>query len=394
MTRRFAACVAATAALLLPASAQASTVFTLTGHGWGHGIGMSQYGALGYAEHGWSYVQMLDHYFTGTHIGPLPASVTERVLLSSGPAVHFGAASGMTLRDAAGTTRKLTAGRYHLQRGGSAGHLQLVSRATGAVTKGLVAPVTISPRAQPLQLNDSAGIGFAGDHWHGSFRVRISGSSLLCVDVVGLEKYLRGVVPSEMPASWPAPALKAQAVAARSYAVSTRNPSGPFDAYSDTRSQVYGPIEHEAAGSTAAVAATAHRVVWYKHTVATTFFSSSSGGRTASEQAAWGTSTGQPYLRPVIDRYDGAGGANPYHNWPATAYTPTGLARALGVSGAVGSVAMTIDGPSQRILHLDVTSSGGTSSLSGVQVQGRMGLRSSYFRILQRTLVAPRIAVA
>jgi SpoIID/LytB domain protein len=157
---------------------------------------------------------------------------------------------------------------------------------------------------------------------------------------------------------------------------------------------VYGPIEHEAPASTAAVTATVHRVVWYRSTVATTFFSSSSGGRTASEQAAWGTATGQPYLVPVIDRYDAAGGANPYHNWPATTYTPAGLARALGLSGVVGSVAMTIDGPSQRILHLAVTSSRGTSTLSGVQVQGRMGLRSNYFRILQRTLVVPRTAVA
>jgi stage II sporulation protein D len=394
MTRRFAACVAAVAALLAPASAQGSTVFTLVGHGWGHGIGMSQYGALGYAEHGLGYKQILRHYFTGTRIAPLSRSVTERVLLSSGPAVHFGASSAMTLRDAAGTKKRLAAGKYHLQRGGTPGRLQLVSGATGAVTKRLVAPVRITPGSQPLRLNDSAGIGFAGDHWHGSFRVAISGSSLLCIDVVGLEKYLRGVVPSEMPASWMAPALKAQAVAARSYAVATRNPSGLFDAYADTRSQVYGPIEHEAPASTAAVTSTVHRVVWYRHTVATTFFSSSSGGRTASEQAAWGTSSGQPYLVPVIDRYDAAGGANPYHDWPATTYTPAGLARALGVSGVVGSVAMTIDGPSQRILHLVVTSSGGTSTLSGVQVQGRMGLRSNYFRILQRTLVAPPTAVA
>jgi stage II sporulation protein D len=394
MTRRFAACVAAVAALLVPASAQGSTVFTLVGHGWGHGIGMSQYGALGYAEHGFGYKQILGHYFTGTRVAPLSRSITERVLLSSGPAVHFGDAAKMTLRDAAGTKKTLAAGRYHLRRGGTAGRLQLVNGATGKVTKRLVAPVTISPGSQPLQLNDSAGIGFTRDHWHGSFRVAISGSSLLCIDLVGLEKYLRGVVPSEMPASWMAPALKAQAVAARSYAVATRNPSGLYDAYADTRSQVYGPIEHEATASTAAVTSTAHRVVWYRHTVATTFFSSSSGGRTASEQAAWGTSTGQPYLVPVIDRSDAAGGANPNHDWPATTYTPSGLARALGVSGAVGSVAMTIDGPSQRILHLAVTSSGGTTGLSGVQVQGRMGLRSNYFRMLQRTLVAPRIAVA
>ena len=394
MTRRFATCVAAALALVLPVSAQGATTFTLTGHGWGHGIGMSQYGALGYAQHGWGYAQILDHYFTGTHVAPLPRSVLERVLLSSGSSVSFGASAGMTLRDAAGHTKALTKGSYRLQPGGTHGHLQLVNRTTGGVTKALVAPVQITPRSQPLELDNSAGIGFAHDHWHGSFRVIESGSSLLCVDVVGLEKYLRGVVPSEMPASWPLPALKSQAVAARSYAVATRNPSGDFDAYADTRSQVYGPIEHESAASTAAVAATVHRVVYYRGTVATTFFSSSSGGLTSSEQAAWDTTSGQPYLVPVRDRYDSAGGANPYHTWPTQTYSPTSLARALGVSGTVTSLAGTIDPPSQRMLKLAVTASGGTTPLTGVQVQVRMGLRSTYFRLLERSLSGPSTSVA
>jgi stage II sporulation protein D len=389
-----ATCVAALLALALPASAQGSTVFTLTGHGWGHGIGMSQYGALGYAQHGWGYAQILDHYFTGTHVAPLSGPVHERVLLSAGSAVDFGASSGMTLKDAAGHTKALTKGSYRLQPGGTGGHLQLVNKATGGLTKSLVAPVLINPRSQPLRLDDSAGIGFAGDHWHGSFRVIESGSSVECVDVVGLEKYLRGVVPSEMPASWPLPALKSQAVAARSYAVATRNPSADFDAYADTRSQVYGPIEHESAASTAAVADTAHRVVWYKGTVATTFFSSSSGGLTSSEKGAWDTTLSEPYLVPVRDRYDSAGGANPNHTWPTQTFSPTSLAHALGVTGTVTSLAATIDPPSQRVLKLAVATSGGTTTLTGVQVQVRMGLRSTYFRLLQRTLVAPSTAVA
>jgi stage II sporulation protein D len=394
MTRRVAACVAAALALVAPASAGASTVFTLTGHGWGHGIGMSQYGALGYAEHGWGYVQIMDHYFTGTHVASLGHSATERVLLSAGANTDFGASSRMTLRDSGGTRKTLAAGSYRLQEGGTSGHLQLVAKSSGAVTKALVAPVTISPGSQPLRLDDSAGIGFSGDHWHGSFRVVESGSSLLCVDAVGMEKYLRGVVPSEMPASWPLPALKAQAVAARSYAVATRNPSGDFDAYADTRSQVYGPIEHEASASTAAVADTAHLVVWYHGTVATTFFSSSSGGRTSSEQAAWDTSSGQPYLVPVNDQYDSANGANPYHTWPLKTYTASGLASALGVSGSVTGLTATVDAPSHRVLSLGVTASGGSATLDGVQVQGRLGLRSTWFRFAQRTITAPSTAVA
>jgi stage II sporulation protein D len=394
MTRRFAACVAAALALVAPASAGASTVFTLTGHGWGHGIGMSQYGALGYAEHGWGYRPMMDHYFTGTHVAPLGSAPTERVLLSAGANVDFGASSGMTLRDAGSTRLTLATGSYRLQEGGSPGHLQLVRKANGAVTKGLVAPVTVSPGSQPLRLDDSAGIGFAGDHWHGSFHVVESGASLECIDIVGMEKYLRGVVPSEMPASWPLPALKAQAVAARSYAFATRNPGGTFDAYADTRSQVYGPIEHEASASTAAVAGTAHQVVWYHGTVATTFFSSSSGGRTSSEQAAWDTSSGEPYLVPVNDRYDNAGGANPNHIWPVKTYTASGLASALGVAGSVTGLTTTIDGPSFRTLRLGVTATGGSATLSGVQVQSRMGLRSTWFRLLQRTITAPATAIA
>ena len=394
MTRRFAACVAVALALAAPASAGASTVFTLTGHGWGHGIGMSQYGALGYAEHGWGYKQIMDHYFTGTHVAALGHSATERVLLSSGANVDFGDASRMVLRDSGSARMTLAAGSYRLQEGGASGHLQLVAKSNGAVTKGLVAPVTVSPGSQPLRLDDSAGIGFAGDHWHGAFRIVESGSSLWCVNVVGMEKYLRGVVPSEMPASWPLPALKAQAVAARSYAVATRDPGGSFDAYADTRSQVYGPIEHEAPASTAAVTDTVHQVVWYRGTVATTFFSSSSGGRTASEQAAWDTSSGQPYLVPVTDRYDNADGANPYHTWPVKTYSASGLASALGVSGSVTGLTATVDSASRRVLSLGVTATAGSATLDGVQVQGRLGLRSTWFRLLQRTLTAPATAVA
>src|SRR5437763_1188294 len=182
MMRRLALGIVAAAAIVAPGSAGASTVFTLTGHGWGHGIGMSQYGALGYAEHGWGYRQMMDHYFTGTHVAPLRHSATERVLLSSGANGDFGASS------------------------------------------------RLAPRA-----------------------------------------------------------------AGRAYAIATRSSGGDFDAYADTRSQVYGPIEHEASASNAAVAGTVHQVVWYRGTVATTFFSSSSGGRTSSEQAAWDTTSGEPY---------------------------------------------------------------------------------------------------
>src|SRR6266571_3451061 len=88
MFRRFASLLALSAATIAATTgagpAQAGTLYTLTGHGWGHGIGLSQYGSLGYAQHGWSYSTILAHYFEGTTLAPLRNPVQERVLLASG----------------------------------------------------------------------------------------------------------------------------------------------------------------------------------------------------------------------------------------------------------------------------------------------------------------------
>jgi SpoIID/LytB domain protein len=197
-----------------------------------------------------------------------------------------------------------------------------------------------------------------------------------------------------MPYTWLPAALRAQAVAARSYAVATRHPSSLFDAYADTRSQVYGPIEHEASSSNDAVAATAHKVLWYNGAVAVGFFSSSSGGWTASEQAAWGSSSGQPYLVPVRDRYDGAQGLNPNHTWPTRVFTTRGLARELGVKGKVRSVDLTIDGPSQRVTHATFRTGFGNRAYSGPGAEVALGLRSNYFRIVGVTLKGPEHTIA
>jgi stage II sporulation protein D len=397
LLRAATAVLAATA--LLTAGAQpgrAATIFTLTGHGWGHGIGMSQYGALGDAQHGWTYGRILTHYYSGTRIAALQSPTLERVLLASGrTSIDLGAASRLTVVDEGGTqTVTLAAGDYRVEPG-SSGHLRVVNRANGAIAvRNIVGPARIVPGSQALRIDSSAGIGWAHDHWHGSLRVIRSGATVSLIDLVPLEYYLRGVVPSEMPASWPAAALRAQAVAARSYAVATRNPARTFDAYADTRSQVYGPIEHEAATSTAAVTATTRQAVWYGGSVAVAFFSSSSGGVTASEQAAWGTSSGQPYLVPVPDPYDGANGQNPNHTWRAKAYSPGGLAAAVGASHDVSSVDLRIDGPSQRVLDADIHTRAGTLTLTGPSIQARMGLRSNYFRLVGLSLNAPAGVVA
>lgn len=388
------AVVAAAMAAAVPA-AQARTVFTLTGHGWGHGIGLSQYGALGYAQHGWSYDWILAHYYTGTTVSALPNAVQMRIQLASGRGSYaVSGSSRITVVDEGGTKSKtIPAGSYRVERG-TTGRLRVVDASSNArVVKHLTGPVRLGA-SQALRVDSTVGIGWAGDHWHGYLRVIRSGSSLMLVDVVPLEYYLRGVVPSEMPSSWLPAALRAQAVAARSYAVATRHPTSLFDAYADTRSQVYGPIEHEASSSNAAVSATAHQVLWYNGAVAVGFFSSSSGGWTASEQAAWGSSSGEPYLVPVRDRYDGAQGLNPNHTWPTRVFTARGLARELGVKGKVRSVDLVIDGPSQRITHATFHTGFGNRAYTGPGAELALGLRSNYFRIVGVTLKGPEHTIA
>ena len=140
----------------------------------------------------------------------------------------------------------------------------------------------------------------------------MTGKTLEAINVLGLESYLYGVVPSEMRYIWATDALEAQAVVARSYALATRKQTGDFDVYGDVRSQAYGGIAAEHYETTAAVDKTQRQVLLYKGKVATTFFYSTSGGRTAAIQDAWPKSAPVPYLVSVPDPYDAL---SPWHNW-------------------------------------------------------------------------------
>ena len=130
------------------------------------------------------------------------------------------------------------------------------------------------------------------------------------MNVVALESYLQGVVAGEMPYSWPAEALKAQAVAARSYALASLVKGKPFDLYSDVRSQVYLGVAGEKPSTTKAVTDTTGQVVLYGGKVATTYYFSTSGGKTASAADVFGFSV--PYLVSRPDPWDKI---SPYHRW-------------------------------------------------------------------------------
>ena len=169
----------------------------------------------------------------------------------------------------------------------------------------LVAPITVRPGAQPLT-GDGAG-------YRGTFTLERSGGQLSVVNTVALEQYLCGVVPSEMPAGWSSAAYKAQAIAARSYALASLQPSSPFDLYSDTRSQALW--RHRRARRPrreSAVGATSGKVLMYDDQVIAAYYDSDSGGRTAAVQDEFAGHAPEPYLVSVLDPFDRI---DPHHSW-------------------------------------------------------------------------------
>ena len=140
----------------------------------------------------------------------------------------------------------------------------------------LVAPVTVTGGANTT-VRGTAENGLRNGVYRGRIVLSRDGRAVLVVNSVGVEQYLYGVVPSEMPASWPAEALKAQAVVARSYALRGRRPGEPYDVFADVRSQVYRGVLAETDATNAAVKATRAGVVMAGGQIAQTFFFSTSG---------------------------------------------------------------------------------------------------------------------
>ena len=179
------------------------------------------------------------------------------------------------------------------------------------------APLSVTSSGGAVRLFGSADNGVSSGAYRGGLELRptIGGHGLMAVNAVSLDSYVKGVVPGEVPSSWPAEALKAQAVAARSYALSTDAGGSAFDQYADTRSQMYKGMSGEAASTNAAVDATSGQVLRYQGQIAVTYFFSTSGGETEDVQNVFYGSTPEPYLVAVNDPFDGIA---PRHTWQLT----------------------------------------------------------------------------
>src|SRR3954470_17471617 len=357
-----------------PATVRTPPTFFVTGHGWGHGLGMSQYGAYGYAQHGWTYERIIKHYYTGVTIGQAPVARVRVLLSARTKQVTLTSKSAFQVVDGSGAKHALDLGTYKV---GAAFKVADPDK-PDAKPKALEYPLEFRPGSAALSLNGRA--------YRGAVRIlKLDKGAIRAVNVVGLDFYLRGVVPSEMPKDWAAEALKAQAVAARSYAVSHLHPGGGFDLYPDTRDQVYLGIPHEAPATTAAVNATAGQVALYKGKVASTYFFSTSGGRTASIQDVYPGTPPARYLVSVPDPYDSI---SPYHNWGPYRFNARALAKKLKAPGKVLDI-QTVAAASGRVQRIVITNASGDVAATGGDVRSVMGLRSTWFQVGVLALGAP-----
>jgi stage II sporulation protein D len=214
--------------------------------------------------------------------------------------------------------------------------------------------------------------------YRGSLVARASAGALNAINDVGIEGYVKGVVPNEMPASWDVDALRAQAVAARSYALASEVAGDGYDLYDDTRSQVYGGLSSEVAASSRAVDDTSGEVVTFRGEVAVTYFSSSSGGMTESAEYGFPGSDPVPYLQAVKDPDDDV---SPDHNWKLT-LSESEIDAGLGdlVAGRLRAIKVVKTGDSPRIVKAKVIGSEGNQVVSGTELQSALGLKSTWVR--------------
>jgi stage II sporulation protein D len=347
--------------------AHAASRLVIRGAGFGHGIGMSQYGAYGLSLQGVGYQAILARYYTGTALAQVASEPEVRVLLQSGQrkVTFSGAARLGTQPLDPGTT-------YNVVRGGSG----LVIRQGTKSLFTTAPPLRVdAPAGGALLLSGTSQPGVVNGRYRGGLELRPAGNGINAINAIGLEDYVRGVVSAESPSAWPAEALKAQAVAARTYAITARagSISDGFDQYADTRSQMYRGVAAERPSTDAAVVATAGQVVTYNGVPVTTYFFSTSGGKTENIENSFVGSAPQPWLKGVDDPYDDLA---PRHRWKPITLTPTQVQAKLRglVHGKFKRIKVLQRGVSPRVVRAQIVGTKGTTNVTGPQLRTRFGL--------------------
>jgi len=286
-----------------PPAAPAGSV-RFCGHGWGHGVGLGQWGAKGMALTGKNYRFIDQHFYTGTNWASLDTANTP---------IHVAVLWGTT------TYRIIPSGPAQLVAGGRVTNLAPGQTVSLAPSGGVQKVVPTSPGTR-ITVYGPKGRYHA---YRGSIVAQPSGGLLYIINVLPIEDYLRGL--GEVPSSWPLEAIKAQIVAARCYALTHMGSTALYDVDDTTQFQVYRGIDSESGSQNAAVDQTAGQVLMYGGRVIEAFFSASDGGHTANVSDVFGGSLATyPYLRGVLDPWDVVA---PRHTWYTAAYSYATLER-------------------------------------------------------------------
>lgn len=357
---------------------------TITGHGFGHGHGLSQYGAQGAALAGLNAAQILAFYYPGTTAQTVSGRVSVGITNPSG-VTQVESRPGLVARTVArpGASYTLASIRPHAQR------WRLLTTPTGAELDYQISPTRpwrVAKRASGDLEFFAGGAPITLDLPSGpvAYRGTLRQTAGQTVNLLAVDSYVRGVVAREMPSGWSAAALQSQAVAARSYVAYVKaHPTGkPYQICDTTSCQVYGGVAAETAATNAAVAATAGQVLAYDGTPAVTQYSSSDGGWTAAGTV--------PYQVAQADPYDGWAG-NAQHTW-TTSVTTAAIATAWPAIGAPSSVdVLTRDGNGDwggRVLSVQITGATGSVTVSGAAFRAALGLKSDWFTIAAATATA------
>ena len=384
LTLAVAGMVAASVSMVAATPAQAVETYprpadgtvAISGHGYGHGHGMSQWGAYGAAAVGkLSWQSILSFYYPGTRLENR-GDATIRVRLDavgSGTLYVFNVA-GLQLAGSALPSPATGVTQYRVSSTASGLQVDKLSAAGWSSYRAATSPAVFSSSTGLVDVRLASGARRA---YRGAiYANRASSSSVTPVSVLPMESYLRAVVPAEMPASWSANAVRAQAVAARSYAASdrARAPAGrAWDTCDTTSCQMYSGVPAEDAASDAAVSATAGQTLTYGGSPAFTQFGAANGGWTAAGD--------QPYLVAKADPYDGAI-ANSANSW-STSITASRIQAAWPSIGTYRQLRiLSRDGHGQwggRVLTAAFDGSSGSVTVSGETIRSVFGLRSDWF---------------
>ena len=223
-----------------------------------------------------------------------------------------------------------------------------------------------------VRSSDKRGIWVGNKRYAGKLKIFLLDNEILIVNVIGIEKYLSSVVGSEMPAKWPMEALKAQAIASRTYALKQKG-NALYDINSTNKNQVYTGLEARTYKTSKAVNNTRSLVLTYENKLINSLFHSSSAGMTENSQDVWKNK--YPYLSSVRD-FDKD---NPKLRWEKE-FSRSQLQKLFPKIGGIKQIEILNLTSTGRVKNLRIHGDFGTDQISGVDIRKRMNLKSNLVR--------------